>query len=148
MKKSEIRPALDALKGVRMPKIEDKAFRNALISDHIFLLGEQKKLEADAKDLEIAHLGAYEDERNKVAELQQKLQAEKDPEKRQALTDEINSHEELFKAIVAYNREVNDLASQEIQIPRPIRADDFVAAMEGQDYDLSLVEAVFPMFDR
>ena len=148
MKKSEIRPALNALKGIRMPKIEDKEFRNALISDHIYLLGEQKRFEDDIKDLETAHLGAYEEERNKVADLQQRLQAEKDPEKRQALTDEINSHEELFKAIVAYNKAVEALACEEVQLPSPIKADDFVAGMEGQDYDLSLIEAVFPMFDR
>lgn len=147
MKKSEIKNALTALKSIKMPKLEDKDFRNDLIADHIFLLGQQKKLEADVKDLEIAHLGAYEDERNKVAELQQRFQAEKDADKRKALSDEINSHTELFKAILGYNKAVEALANEEIVLPRLFKADKFVEAMENQDYDLGMVEAVFPMFE-
>jgi hypothetical protein len=147
MKKSEIKNALTALKSIKMPKIESKDFRNELIADHIYLLGQQKKLESDAKDLEIAHLGAYEDERNKVAELQQKFQSEKDADKRKALSDEINSHTELFKAVLGYNKAVEALANEEIALPHLFEANKFVEAMEGQDYDLSLVEAVFPMLE-
>jgi len=146
MKKSEIRPALAALKSVKMAKIEDKDFRNSLITDHVFLLGQQKALEAQAKDLETAHLGAYEEERNKVAELQQNLQAESDPAKQKALAAEINSHKELFSAVVAYNKAVEALASETVELPKPISSDAFIKGMEGQDYDLALVEAVFPMF--
>ena len=148
MKKSEIRRALDSLKTLKMPKIEDKTFRNKLISDHLFLLGEQKRLEEKVKDLETAHLGAYEEERTKVADLQQKLQMESDPEKKKALTDEINSHTELYSAIVAYNKAVADLADEEVKLPASIRAEEFIEGMEGQDYDLGLVEAVFPMFEE
>ena len=146
MKKSEIKRALDALKTVKIHSIEDKAFRNDLISDHIFLLGQQKAFESDIKDLETVHLGAFEDERREVGELQQKMQAEKDAAKKQALADEINSHTELIKAFGEYNKAFYELGQQEIEVPKPIAADAFIKGMEGQDYDLSLVEAVFPMF--
>ena len=146
MKKSEIRPALAALKSVKIHSIEDKDFRNSLITDHVFLLGQQKALETQVKDLETAHLGAYEEERNKVAELQQNLQAESDPAKQKALASKINSHKELFSAVVAYNKAVEALVSEPVELPKPISVDAFIKGMEGQDYDLSLVEAVFPMF--
>lgn len=146
MKKSEIRGVLAALKQIKMPKIEDKAFRNDLITDHLFLLGEQKRFDAKVKDLDTAHLGAYEEERNQVADLQQKLQMETDPEKKKALVDEINSHKELYKAIMAFNKAVADLSEEEVKVPVTFDGMKFIEALSGQDYDLGLVEAVFPMF--
>ena len=146
MKKSEIKRALDALKTVKIHSIEDKAFRNDLISDHIYLLGQQKAFESDIKDLETVHLGAFEDERREVGELQQKMQMEPDPAKKRELAAQVNAHTELIKAIGEYNKAFYELGQQEVEIPKPIAADAFIKGMEGQDYDLALVEAVFPMF--
>lgn len=146
MKKSEIKRALDALKTVKIHSIEDKAFRNDLISDHIFLLGQQKAFESDIKDLETVHLGAFEEERREVAEIQQQMQGEPDPAKQRELAAKVNAHTELIKAIGEYNKAFYELGQQEIEVPKPITADAFIKGMEGQDYDLALVEAVFPMF--
>lgn len=146
MKKSEIKRALDALKSVKIHSIEDKAFRNDLISDHIFLLGQQKAFESDIRDLETVHLGAFEEERREVAEIQQQMQAEPDPAKQRELAAKVNAHTELIKAVGEHNKAFYELGQQEIEVPHPITADAFIKGMEGQDYDLALVEAVFPMF--
>ena len=146
MKKSEIKRALDALKTVKIHSIEDKSFRNDLISDHLFLLGQQKAFESDIKDLETVHLGAFEEERREVGELQLRMQEEPDPAKKRELAAQVNAHTELIKAFGEYNKAYYELGQQEIEIPKPIAADDFIKGMEGQDYDLGLVEAVFPMF--
>lgn len=146
MKKSEIKRALDALKSVKIHSIEDKAFRNDLISDHIYLLGQQKAFESDINDLETVHLGAFEKEREEVGELQQQMQAEPDPAKQRELGAQVNAHKELIKAFGEYNKARYKLGQQEIEVPKPITADAFIKGMEGQDYDLSLIEAVFPMF--
>ena len=146
MKKSEIKRALDALKTVKIHSIEDKSFCNDLISDHIYLLGQQKAFESDTKDLETVHLGAFEEVRREVGELQLRMQEEPDPAKKRELEAKVKAHTELIKAIGEYNKAYYELGQQEIEVPKPIAADAFIKGMEGQDYDLGLVEAVFPMF--
>lgn len=146
MKKKEIKPALDAIKTIRMPLIENKELRNALINIHLFLLKEQKKLEMELQDLQTVHLAPYEKERNRIGELQQQLAAEKEPAKKQAIIDEINSFTELLAAINAFNKDQYDKLEEDVEI-KPVSLDRFVEEYQKQDYEPSVVEALYPLFE-
>ena len=127
MKKDEIRTALDALRKIKMPKIEDKDFRNLLIDLHYNLYKLGKKVDADIEALRAAHLASYEDDIAKMKGL---------PE----------PGTELFEAITGYDKALNALLAEDVEIPA-IDGDKFVSEYRKQDYDASVVEGLFPLFD-
>lgn len=148
MKKKEIRAALDALKRIRMPKIEDKALRNGIITDHLTLLREQRKLEADLRDLDTSHYADLEEDREKVADLQERLQlalGTKDHQKARELANEIAEHRDYLAATKACNKAIADLMNEDVTI-NGIPQDAFIEEIQKQDYDLGIIEAVYPMF--
>ena len=147
MKKNEIKVVIEALKRIKMPKIEDKELRNVIIKNHLVLLGAYKQYESDIEDLRIAHLGNYEDELKKVQELQSSLQIETDREKIKSLVEEINSHKDLREAMDGFNKAVNDLGNETVDKITAIPADKFVEEYGKQDYDMGVVEAIFPLFE-
>lgn len=144
MKKKEIKPALDALKSIKIPKIEDKDVKTAIIKNHLKLLAEQKKLEGELEDLQKAYLGPYEDQRNAFAELQQKFNAEKDEAERQKLVDQMNSYTELISALNSLNKDQYEKLEEDVEVEL-IDMDKFVEEYQNQDYDLTVVEALYPM---
>lgn len=146
MKKHEIKAALEALKKIKMPKLDDKDLRNTIIKNHLYLLGQQKKYEQDIEDMRTAHLGPYDEETQKVQELQQKLQVETDRVKAKEIADEINSYKEFFEAVAAFNKAADEKGKEEVEITL-ISADKFTEEYMKQDYDCSVVEALYPMFD-
>ena len=145
MKKREIKPALNALRTVKMPKIEDKDLRNALIKNHLFLLGQGKKYDAAIEDLRVAHLGPYDAELKEVQEMQNQLNQETDAAKKKELVEKINSHTDLLEAINGFNKAINDLDNEEVDVPS-IDGEKFAEEYGKQDYDANVVEALFPMF--
>lgn len=145
MKKREIKSVLAALKSIKMPKIEDHDLRNAIIKNHIFLLGQAKKYESSVEDLRTAHLGPYEEELSNVQLKQVELASEKDESKRKALVDEINSHTDLLEAINGFNKAVADLDNEDVEITL-IDPEKFAEEYAKQDYDMNVVEALAPMF--
>lgn len=147
MKKKEIKTALEALKTIKMPKIEDKELRNGIISDHFKLLGEQKKYEVDIENLRTAHLGAFEDEQREIQELNQELQTELDRVKQVELAKKINSHKEYAKAVVDFSKAVEDLGNEEVEI-KGIPHEKFMEEIQKQDFELGLIEALYPMFNN
>ena len=146
MKKKEIKVALDALKTIKMPKIEDKDLRNGIISDHFKLLGEQKNYEADIEKLRTVHLGAFEEEQKEIQELNQELQSELDRVKQAELMRKINSHKKYAEAVNAFSKAVEELGNAEVEI-NGIDHAKFMEQIEKQDYDLGLIESLFPMFN-
>ena len=146
MKKHEITTALEALKPIRMNKIGDKKLKAALVSGYVTLVREKRKLDEDIAALKEAHLGNYAEEQETVGKLQQQLQTEADREKQAALIREINSHKELFAAITDFNKAIDDLGKEEIEIAR-LEQDKFIEEMDAQDWNLGLLDAVFPMFN-
>ena len=146
MKKKEIKIALDALKTIKMPKLEDKETRNGIIADHFNLLGEQKKYEADIEALRTAHLGAYEAEQKEIQELNQELQSELDRVKQAELMRKINSHKEYSEAVLAFSKAIEELGNEEVEI-KGIDHEKFMEQIEKQDYDLGLIESLYPMFN-
>ena len=147
MKKKQIRAALDALKTIKMPKIEDKALRNGIINDHYTLLKEWDRYERDAKILETVHLGPFEEELKEIGKLQQKLQTSTDRKEQLDLVQEINDHEDLIKATNVHKKAVEDLGEEEVEI-NGIDHDKFMEEIAKQDFNLGLIEALYPMFNE
>ena len=140
-----MKAALEALKKIRMPAIKDKALRNRIITDHLALLRAQKKYGANIRDLETVHLGAYAEEREAVSELQRKLQASADEKEQKRLAAEINGHTELLAAARSYNKAVDALGDEEVPAAGIPEA-PFLDAIQEQDFDLAMIEALEPMF--
>lgn len=146
MKKHEITPALEALKPIRMNKIGDKKLKAALVSGYVTLVREKRKLDEDIAAIKEAHLGNYAEEQEAVGKLQQQIQTETNREKQAEIVREINSHKELFAAITDFNKAIDDLGKEEIEIAR-LEQDKFIEEMDAQDWNLGLLDAVFPMFN-
>ena len=146
MQKKEIRAALDALKEIKMPKIEDKALRNDLIANHFALLDAGKKHDAAVEDKRTVFLAAYKDEEAEMGELQQKLQITQDPVEVRDLSAQIFSHKDYRAAARAFNEEVEALGREEVPGLKKIDREKFMAEIEKQDFKLSWVEALYPLF--
>lgn len=147
MKKKQLRIALDALKTIKMTKIEDKPLRNDIIDNHFAMLGEWERFEKAAKKLETVHLGSFEDERREFDELQQRMHTCIDRKEQWEIMREINSHGELRKAIGEYNKAFAELAEEEVEI-KLIDRQKFMEEIAKQDFDLELIEALYPMFNN
>ena len=146
MKKSEIKPALEALKEIKMPKIEDKDLRNELIENHFALLDAGKKLDAAIEAKKTVFLESYKEEENEMSELQNKINAAADREEAREIAKEINAHRDYRAALRLYNEDLERLLKEEIDGLKPIDRVKFMEAIEKQDYKLSWVEALYPLF--
>lgn len=147
MKKSEIRAALDALKEIKMPKIEDKELRSALIANHFALLDAGRKLDAMVEDKRTVFTEAYKEEAQAVQDLQNKFNETEDQEERKAINKEILAHKDYLKAINDFNDEVNKLYAEEVTGLKPIDHEKFLSETEKMDnFKLTWIEAMYPMF--
>lgn len=147
MKKNQARAALEALRTVRMPKIADKEVRNALIANHFTLFDEVEKFDKQAHKLEAVHLGAFEEDRKKVGQLQAQIQVEKDVTKRNELISRLNGEEfkEFNAAWETFAKEMNAYGNEPIKGLKPIDRDKFLAAVADADLEFPQLEALYPM---
>lgn len=145
MKKREIKGVIDGLKQVKIAKLEDKAMRTAVFKTFMKLLGEQKKFESDFEDMKTVFLSANKEEQDKVQELQNKLNTEVDRVKQSEIAKEINSHKDYLEAVKQLNEKVEALGNEEVETEK-IDMDKFMEELQKQDYELSTVEAVYPLF--
>lgn len=146
MKKKEIKAALEALRPIKAQRIADKNLREAILADTLSLLSAQRQYEQAAKDLEHAHLGAYENERAAVAQLRNRLQRETDREKRAELQARIDSYEELYEAVRTFNKEVLALGEEAVPV-RELDRETFMKEMQSQDYNLGMIIDLSPLFN-
>lgn len=146
MKKKEIQLALNALKQIKMPKIEDKAIRNAIISNHLKLLGLSRKFNADFEDMRTVFLAQYEEEQTVVQKLQAELLQTSDKARREELVKTIESHKDYLEAVKDFNDKAAKLGEEEVEI-EVIDGSKFVEEYQKQDYDLAVVEALYPMLN-
>lgn len=147
MKKSQTKAALEALRTVRMTKISDKEVRNALITNHMMLFDILEKYEKQAKKLETVHLGAFEEDRKKVAKIQEEYRKETDPKKRNALLEKLNGKEfeELNKAWGEYAKAMDALGEEEVTGLKPINKEKFIDAISDAEIEFPQLEALYPM---
>lgn len=148
MKKKEIMSALNALKQIKMPQIEDKELRNDIISNHLILLDAMKKYDGDIANLEKVYLSSdsAKKDREEVTALQEKAQVAKTIDERNDLIRQIQSHTEWAKTVQLYNEAVNSLADEEVTGIKVIDRERFInAILPSMDYSLGLLECVYPM---
>lgn len=148
MKKSEIKAALDALKEIKMPKIENKELRNALIENHLTLLDAGRKVDAAAEDQRKVFLEAYKEETREIENLQQKLRTEDDPAEQRSIAREINSHKDYYEATRDLNERVEKLYAEEVPGLKKIDRTKFSEEIQKQDFKMSWFEGLYPMFEE
>jgi len=146
MKKSEIKPALDALKEIKINKFEDKEIRNLLIDDHFALLDAGKKLDAKIEDMRKVFIESYKGEEQAVQDLQTKINETTVREEQIELSKQLRTeHKDYLDAVKDFNERVAKLYSEEVEVKK-IDREKLMDELEKQDLKLSWVEALYPLF--
>lgn len=145
MNKRDLQPALDALKTIKMPKIESKELRAALIRLHFALLGEWRKFTSGIEDLRTVYLGAYRDEIAEVAPLEQEMMnpATSDARKLE-IAKVLRSHTDLQVAIKTFNAECEKLAGCPVEVAS-IDSTAFLSMATEQGLELETIEKLYPI---
>lgn len=148
MQKKEIRAALDALKEIKMPKIEDKELRGDLIDNHFTLLDAGKKADAEVEKNRTVFLEAYKDEEQEVQEIQNKINESTSREEQIELSRELRTkHKSYLDAVKGFNENVNKIYDEEVKDLKKIDREKFMKAVKEMDnMKLSWVEALYPLF--
>ncbi|MBQ9660691.1 MAG: hypothetical protein IJV37_05445 [Bacteroidales bacterium] len=147
MKKSEIKPALDALKEIKINKFEDKDVRNTLIDDHFALLDAGKKLDAKIEDMRKVFIESYKDEEQAVQDLQTKINETTVREEQIELSKQLRTeHKDYLDAVKDFNDQVTKLYSEEVEVKK-IDREKLMDELKKQDLKLSWVEALYPLFN-
>lgn len=147
MKKSEIKPALDALKEIKINKFEDKEIRNTLIDDHFALLDAGKKLDAKIEDMRKVFIESYKDEEQAVQDLQTKINESTVREEQIDLSKQLRTeHKDYLDAVKDFNEQVTKLYSEEVEVKK-IDREKLMDELKKQDLKLSWVEALYPLFN-
>lgn len=147
MKKAEIKPALESLKKIKINKFEDKQLKNDLIDDHFALLDAGKKVDAAVEAKRTVFLESYKDEEQAVQDLQTKMNEAATREEQIALAKELREkHAGYLDAVKDFNENVNTLYAEEVAGLKPIDRQKFMEEIGKQDFDLGMVEALYPLF--
>lgn len=148
MQKKEIRAALEALKEIKMPKIENKALRGDLIDNHFTLLDAGKKADAEVEKNRTVFLEAYKDEEQEVQEIQNKINESTSREEQIELSKELRTkHKGYLDAVKGFNENVNKIYDEEVKDLKKIDREKFMEAVKEMDnMKLSWVEALYPLF--
>ena len=147
MKKSDIKPALDALKEIKINKFEDKEIRNILIDDHFALLDAGKKLDAKIEDMRKVFIESYKDEERAVQDLQTKINEATVREEQIELSKQLRTeHKDYLDAVKDFNEQVTKLYSEGVEVKK-IDREKLMDELKKQDLKLSWVEALYPLFN-
>ena len=146
MKKREIKQVLEALRVVKMPKIEDKGLRNKLIRVHLKLLSDFRKYDEELEDARVVFLSAYKEDREEVTRLQDLLQTEQDRAKQMEIAAQISSYTEYLAAVRELNEKAEALGREPVQV-EALDLESFVTEFEKQGYDLAVIEQRYPLFN-
>lgn len=147
MKKKEVRQVLDALKVIKVTKIEDEKLRNTIISNHLALLGIKRKIDQDVDDARSAFLGPFAEDIKQIAILQREMSHEADPAKKLEIAGKIDSHKEYLEAYDAFCQAMDKMGEEEVSGYTPIDAERFCLEYRKQDYDFDIVERIYPLFE-
>ena len=147
MKKSEIAPALNALKEIKVHKIEDKDLRNVVIDDHFTLLDAGKKTDAAVEDKKKVFLEAYKDEEQSVQDLQTKINEAASREEQIDLAKQLREgHKDYLDAVKVFNDEANKLYNEDVPGLKKIDREKMMEELKKQEIKLAWVEALYPLF--
>ena len=131
----------------KMPKIEDKAFRNLIINDHYTIYDANQKFEAAVEREKAVILGGYKEDEQKIGELQRELQASAPGEEQRAIARQLLGFKDYEAAVRKFNDKVTELGKAEVKGLKKIDREKFMAEIEKQDFDLSIIEGLYPLFE-
>ena len=147
MQKNQIHAALEALKKIKMPKIEDKALRNALIDDHYAIYDAGIKHDKAVEREREVILGAYKNDEQKIADLQRELQAALPGEEQREIAKQIIGFKDYDVAARKFNQKVTELGKEEVKGLKKIDREKFMEEIAKQDFDLGMIEGLYPLFE-
>lgn len=147
MQYSEIRAALDALKRIKMQKIEDKALRNDLINDHYTIFDAGQKFDKKVEREREVNLGAHKDDEQMFSDLQREFQAAAPGEEQREIAKKILGMKAYEAAVRQFNEKVNELGKEEVKGLKRIDREKFMEEIAKQDFDLAMVEGLYPLFN-
>ena len=147
MEKRHIKPAIEGLKKINQQKLENKSNKAAIFKIFLKLVHEQRKYEEEQEDLRTVFLSAHKEEQNTLIKLQSDFQVETDPVKRKAIYEEMNKHEDFRKANEELSEKIEALGKEQITV-EPLDEEKFCEDYQKQDYDLSVIEAILPLFQN
>lgn len=151
MIKSEIRPALEAMRGIEINKIKKDSLRAGIEKLFFRLSDARRKMDAAIENLRELYLDKFKkqegdapSEFDVIERLQAKLAVAEGDEAR-SISREILSHEKYFDEQNAMNKKITDLLKEQVEGIEPINRADFMEAMKGQEkFTLAWAEAMYP----
>lgn len=146
MKRNEINAALNSLRRIKMPKIEDKSLRNDLINNHYTLFDAGQKFDAAVDREREVILGAYKEDQQKLEEIQRELQASAPGNEQRELLKQANGFGDYYKAVAKFNEKVDEIGNVEVTGLKKIDRDKFMDEIQKQEFDLAMIEGLYPMF--
>ena len=145
MKKSEIRPVLNALKTIDVAKIEDASLRESIVASYVKLVGEQRSYAFAIDSVTELFLSKYADEQNEVLRLQQSLRSAMDANEKDSIVKEIESHRDYLAAVRESNDRIRAIGNEEVDAQR-IDGNKFVSAISKMEkFDLGIIETLYPI---
>lgn len=145
MKKSEIRPVLNALKTIDVAKIEDASLRESIVSSYVKLVGEQRSYAFAIDSVTELFLPKYADEQNEVLKLEQSLRSATDANEKDSIVKEIESHRDYLAAVREANDRIRAIGNEEVDAQR-IDGNKFVSAISNMEkFDLGMIETLYPI---
>ena len=141
-----MKSVISGIKKVKLNKLEDKSLSTALFKNFMRLCAEQRAYEAQQKDLQELFMSENQEESEAIGKLQNELNMEQDANRRVELVKEINSHTQYLEAVKAFNEKFEALGKDEVKVEL-IDAEKFGEAYQKQeDFDVSVVEEICPLF--
>lgn len=147
MQKSEIHAALESLRKIKMPKIEDKSLRNDLIKDHYKIYDVGLKYDKAVDREKEVILGSFKDDEQKIDDLRRELQAATPGEEQREIAKQLLGFKAYETAVKKFNDKVDELGKETIKGLVKIDREKFMDEIQKQDFDLSMVEGLYPLFE-
>lgn len=151
MIKSEIRPALEAMRGIEINKIKNVALRAGIEKLFFRLSDARREMDAAIEKFRELYLDKFKEQKGDapsefdvIERLQAKLAVSEGDDAR-SISREILSHEKYFDEQNAMNKKITELLKEQVDNIVPINRADFMEAMKGQEkFTLAWVEAMYP----
>lgn len=147
MKKSDIRPALEALKDIPFNKVTDEDIARKLVDDALVLAKADRAVTDEVKDARDLLLGKYGEQAGEVERIQTRLLASSDAKDRDDLAKKLDGYKDYFAAQRAFLKKQDEILSGEVDGLTRIDRDKFLAAIKDIDFTFGQLIAMQPLFD-
>lgn len=147
MQKSDIRPALEALKDIPFNKVTDEEIARKLVDDALVLAKADRAVTDEVKDARDLLLGKYGEKAAEVERIQTRLLASSDAKDRDDLAKKLDGYKDYFAAQRAFLKKQDEILAGEagVKVEQFDRA-KFISATKDIEISLGKVAALLPLF--